>query len=48
MAKLNKQDQRWIYDYAIKEAGTVLHLLSDDSKFVTAQTLMVDGGTVAT
>jgi 3-oxoacyl-[acyl-carrier protein] reductase len=29
-------------------AGTVLHLLSDDSKFVTAQTLMVDGGTVAT
>jgi len=29
-------------------AGTVIHLLSDDSKFVTAQTLMVDGGTVAT
>ena len=29
-------------------AGTVLHLLSDESKFVTAQTLMVDGGTVAT
>lgn len=29
-------------------AGTVIHLLSDDSRFVTAQTLMVDGGTVAT
>ena len=29
-------------------AGTVIHLLSDESKFVTAQTLMVDGGTVAT
>lgn len=29
-------------------AGTVLHLLSDESRFVTAQTLMVDGGTVAT
>ena len=26
MAKLNKHDQRWIYDYAIKESGTVLHL----------------------
>ena len=29
-------------------AGTVIHLLSDASRFVTAQTLMVDGGTVAT
>jgi NAD(P)-dependent dehydrogenase (short-subunit alcohol dehydrogenase family) len=29
-------------------AGTIVHLLSDDSRFVTAQTLMVDGGTVAT
>lgn len=29
-------------------AGTVIHLLSDESRFVTAQTLMVDGGTVAT
>jgi NAD(P)-dependent dehydrogenase (short-subunit alcohol dehydrogenase family) len=28
--------------------GTVIHLLSDESRFVTAQTLMVDGGTVAT
>ena len=26
MAKLNKHDQRWIYDFAIKESGTVLHL----------------------
>jgi 3-oxoacyl-[acyl-carrier protein] reductase len=29
-------------------AGTVVHLLSDESKFVTGQTLMVDGGTIAT
>lgn len=29
-------------------AGTVIHLLSDESRFVTAQTLMVDGGTIAT
>ncbi len=29
-------------------AGTVVHLLSDESRFVTAQTLMVDGGAVAT
>ena len=29
-------------------AGTVIHLLSDESRLVTAQTLMVDGGTVAT
>jgi NAD(P)-dependent dehydrogenase (short-subunit alcohol dehydrogenase family) len=29
-------------------AGTVVYLLSDESRFVTAQTLMVDGGTVAT
>lgn len=29
-------------------AGTVIHLLSDESRFVTAQTLLVDGGTVAT
>jgi 3-oxoacyl-[acyl-carrier protein] reductase len=28
--------------------GTVIHLLSDDSRFVTAQTLMVDGGAVST
>jgi len=28
--------------------GTVVHLLSDESRFVTAQTLMVDGGAVAT
>lgn len=28
--------------------GTIVHLLSDDSRFVTAQTLLVDGGTVAT
>lgn len=28
--------------------GTVLHLLSDESRFVTAQTLMVDGGAVST
>ena len=27
-------------------AGTVIHLLSDASRFVTGQTLMVDGGTV--
>ena len=26
--------------------GTILYLLSDDSKFVTGQTIMVDGGTV--
>jgi NAD(P)-dependent dehydrogenase (short-subunit alcohol dehydrogenase family) len=26
--------------------GTVLYLASDDSKFVTGQTIMVDGGTV--
>lgn len=29
-------------------AGTVIHLVSDASRFVTAQTLMVDGGTIAT
>lgn len=29
-------------------AGTVIHLLSDAARFVTAQTLMVDGGTIAT
>jgi 3-oxoacyl-[acyl-carrier protein] reductase len=29
-------------------AGTVVYLMSDDSKFITAQTLMVDGGTIAT
>jgi len=29
-------------------AGTVIHLLSDESRFVTAQTLMVDGGAVST
>lgn len=29
-------------------SGTVVHLLSDESRFVTAQTLMVDGGAVAT
>lgn len=29
-------------------AGTVIHLLSDEARFVTAQTLLVDGGTVAT
>lgn len=28
--------------------GTIVHLLSDDARFVTAQTLLVDGGTVAT
>jgi len=29
-------------------AGTVVYLMSDESKFITAQTLMVDGGTIAT
>ena len=29
-------------------AGTIVYLISDASRFVTAQTLMVDGGTVAT
>lgn len=29
-------------------AGTIVYLMSDASKFVTAQTLMVDGGTIAT
>ncbi len=29
-------------------AGTIAYLMSDASKFVTAQTLMVDGGTIAT
>lgn len=29
-------------------AGTIIHLLSDESRFVTAQTLMVDGGAVST
>jgi 3-oxoacyl-[acyl-carrier protein] reductase len=29
-------------------AGTVIHLLSDESRFVTGQTLMVDGGTITT
>jgi len=29
-------------------AGTVVHLISDESRFVTAQTLMVDGGTIST
>lgn len=29
-------------------AGTVVHLLSDESRFVTAQTHMVDGGAVST
>lgn len=29
-------------------AGTVAYLISDASQFVTAQTLMVDGGTIAT
>ncbi len=29
-------------------AGTIVYLISDASKFVTAQTLMVDGGTIAT
>ena len=28
--------------------GTIIHLLSHDSRFVTAQRLMVDGGAVAT
>jgi NAD(P)-dependent dehydrogenase (short-subunit alcohol dehydrogenase family) len=27
-------------------AGTILYLLDDGSKFVTGQTIMVDGGTV--
>ena len=26
--------------------GTIIYLASDDSKFVTGQTIMVDGGTV--
>jgi len=29
-------------------AGTVAHLISDASRFVTAQTFMVDGGTIST
>ena len=29
-------------------AGTIVYLMSDAAKFVTAQTLMVDGGTIAT
>ncbi|MDH3293094.1 MAG: SDR family oxidoreductase [Acidimicrobiia bacterium] len=29
-------------------AGTVVYLMSDESRFITAQTLMVDGGTIAT
>ncbi|MDH3301938.1 MAG: SDR family oxidoreductase [Acidimicrobiia bacterium] len=29
-------------------AGTIVYLMSDASRFVTAQTLMVDGGTIAT
>lgn len=29
-------------------AGTIAYLISDASRFVTAQTLMVDGGTIAT
>ena len=39
-------DQRLDFCFEFDLAGTIVYLASDASKFVTGQTLMVDGGTV--